>query len=120
MCCKNKQARREAHRQARCNRREARCERRAARRAYHTQVVYERRPGLIRMLVDYFSQSRNSKRAALQQPSAYEPMPQTKHELEAEQAFYREKSERIVEQEPTTTGNRDTRLPSYGEVMKHV
>lgn len=118
MCCKNKQAKR-AYRQARRSEKyeykEARC---AARYNTPTQpvAVYERRPGLIRLIVEHFLQSRNAKRASAQQASAYEPMPQTGGRIEGPGHIEKEQMRNPVlgQRSPGST----VELPSYGQVMK--
>ncbi|KAG4428204.1 hypothetical protein IFR05_016311, partial [Cadophora sp. M221] len=117
MCCKNKQARR-AYKQAR---REARC---AARhnRPVRPIVVCERKPGLIRMIVEHFLQSRREKRGLVEQDPAYEAMPQTRRDGDEEyrdvenrdMEKVRMENEMRQEERPEST----VELPSYGQVMK--
>ncbi|PVH88065.1 hypothetical protein DL98DRAFT_226032 [Cadophora sp. DSE1049] len=119
MCCKNKEARR-AYKQARRSEkyayRESRCSARSNRPAQPV-VVYERRPGLIRMIVEHFLQSRNAKRAPIQQASAYEPMPQTRGTIEGLRDI---EKEQLEDNRMPGHGRPESmvELPSYGQVMK--
>lgn len=118
MCCKNKQAKpayRQARRSEKYAHKEAPC---AARYNTPTQpvVVYERRPGLIGMIVEHFLQSRNAKRASVQQASAYEPMPQTRGTIEGPGPLEREQMRNQVLGQGSPESM--VELPSYGQVMK--
>merc|ERR1712093_935232 len=79
-------------------------------------VVYERRPGLIRMIVEHFLQSRNAKRASVQQASAYEPMPQTRGTIEGPGPLEREQMRNQVLGQGSPESM--VELPTYGQVMK--
>lgn len=115
MCCKNKQARR-AYKQAR---REARC---AARynRPVRPIVVYERKPGLIRMIVEHFLQSRREKRGLVEQDPAYEPMPNPQTRGAVDEEEYRDVEKVQVENQMWQQERSESmvELPSYGQAMK--
>lgn len=119
MCCKNKEARR-AYKQARRSEKYAYKEARySARynRPAQPVVVYERRPGLIRMIVEHFLQSRSAKRTPIQQASAHEPMPQTRGTIEVDRNIEKEQLEDTRMQGPGRPESM-VGLPTYGQVMK--
>ncbi|KAL2066320.1 hypothetical protein VTL71DRAFT_2391 [Oculimacula yallundae] len=95
-----------------------------ARRSARPIVVHERRPGILRMLVEHFIQSRQAKRGLVQQApnSTLQPEPRvfTRQEYGMEKVELEgigaggEKEIRVQEEMDRTE------LPSYGQVMKQV
>ncbi|KAK0113669.1 hypothetical protein ONS95_013917 [Cadophora gregata] len=116
MCCKNKEARR-AYKQARRSEnlayKEGRCGTRCDRPAQPI-LVYERRPGLIRLIVEHFLQSRSSRQAPIQHASAYESMPQTTGTIQGSKEMEKDDYGMLGNTRPEST----VELPSYGQAMK--
>lgn len=125
MCHRNKQAHL-AYKQARL---EARCAARSARynKLARPIIVYERKPGLVRMIVEHFPQRQGEQRGVIQQVSTYGQVPQVQmrgtvkeeygaRELEGGQVDSREVRR---EELPANMGvSESMELPSYGQAMK--